>query len=203
MTLDTLHAGRVNEIHRASGTWVFVDPGFSRASQTSGLLVQNAEPTLHTFAQLCESVSALARQPDGALNLVLEAPLSAAFTADGNPAGRRMEKRGNLHRYWYAGLGCQVTLAAAHLLRAVIEAGPARDIRLFEAFVSFKAPGVPSDHAGDVRALRDVVWNAHRAPGAIVSPDALPGPHAAHVESAFRVFGFDPGVPPVIVADPL
>ncbi|RQM44065.1 hypothetical protein EHZ19_30785 [Paraburkholderia bannensis] len=111
-----------------------------------------------------------------------------------------MEKRKTTHRYWYGGLGCQVTLAAAYLLRAVIEARPKREIRIFEAFVSFKARDIRSNHAADVSAMRTVVWKETRAEGEVLPPESLLGPHADRIESSFAVFGFDLGVPPVIVA---
>jgi hypothetical protein len=197
-----LRSGEITEVHRNSGTWAFVDVGFSRESKTAALLIQDESPRLLTFSQLRETVRDLSRQPGSAINLVLEAPLSAAFTAQGNPAGRIMEKRETNHRYWYGGLGCQVTLAAAYLLRAVIEGQPKREIRLFEAFVSFKSKHTRSSHGCDVCAMRTVVWNENRGEGDVLPPESLLGPHAEHIESSFAVFGFDLGVPPVIVANP-
>jgi hypothetical protein len=179
---------------------VFVDVGFSREGKTGGLLVHDGLPRQLTFAQLRSELVTLAKNGPEPMNLVLEAPLSAAFTASGNPTGRVMEKDDTGHRYWYAGLGCQVTLAAAYLLRAVLEVEQVRDIRLFEAFVSFKAKEKKSSHAADVLAMRAVAWALPDAVGTVLGPGELAGQHAARVQSAFQVFGFDCQVPPVIVA---
>lgn len=200
LQLQRIRAGRLDDLRQDSGLWVFVDIGFSREGKTGGLLVHDGAPRELTFAQLRSELVALAKGGPGPMNLVLEAPLSAAFTALGNPAGRAMEKDASGHRYWYAGLGCQVTMAAAYLLRAMLEVEQSRDIRLFEAFVSFKAKGKKSSHAADVLAMRDVAWGSHDAVGKVLRPDELAGPHAARVQSAFKVFGFDCQVPPVIIA---
>lgn len=116
--LTGLHAGRIEDINEQSGQWVFVDVGFFRDGKTGGLLVHDGTPRALTFDSLRAELVSPGTKKTGLRNLVLEAPLSAAFTAAGNPAGRAMEKSETGHRYWYAGLGCQVTVAAAYLLRA-------------------------------------------------------------------------------------
>jgi hypothetical protein len=193
-------AGEVRDIHPHSGEWVFVDIGFSREGKTAGLLISDGRPSRVTFSDLRAELICIARRDDRPLNLVVEAPLSVAFTASGNPAGRSMEKGEQGHRYWYAGLGCQVTTAATYLLRAVLDAQPARPVRLFEAFVTFKPKGTRSSHERDVEAMRSVVWRSATEPGDVVAPNALRGPNAERLQSAFAVSGFDLGVPPVIVA---
>ncbi len=195
-----MRAGTVSEITPASGDWVFVDVGFSREGKTGGLLVNDGEPAELTFGDLRRNLQLLSQHADTPLNLVLEAPLSVAFTSAGNPAGRSIERKGKEHRYWYAGLGCQVTVAAAYLLRGVQGATARREIRLFEAFVSFKDGRVSSSHAADVRSIRSVVWGLPGHSGRIIAPEQLRGPHAEILESAFTVFGFNCGIPPVIVA---
>jgi len=195
-----MRAGLVGEIHPASGDWAFVDVGFAREGKTGGLLLNDGDPCNLSFAELRRELLGLASANGRPLNLVLEAPLSGAFTQAGNPAGRSMEREGRDHRYWYAGLGCQVTVAAAYLLRGIVEERSEREVRLFEAFVSFKVKGQRSSHAQDVLAMRSVVWNQPGHKGRVIQPDALLGPHAHVVQSAFKVFGFDCGVPPVIVA---
>lgn len=199
MTSSRIRAGTASDLGHDTGLWVFVDVGFSRSGKTGGLLLHDGEPRELTFAQLGAELVSLARGAPSPMNLVLEAPLSAAFTAEGNPAGRAMEKDDASHRYWYAGLGCQVTIAAAYLLRAMLDSDPIRDLRLFEAFVSFKHKGKKSSHAADVLAMRAVAWDFPGATGHVLAPDQVMGPHAARVQSAFKVFGFDCGVPPVIV----
>jgi hypothetical protein len=195
-----MFAGELHQLHRESGEWAFVDVGFARESKSSGLLIGDGPPSTMTFANLQRELVRLSEEETSPLNLVLEAPLSVAFTAHGNPAGRSMEKSEHGHRYWYAGLGCQVTVSAAYLLRAILNAKPRRQIRLFEAFVSFKAKGTPSSHSRDVEAMRTVVWRAASEPGDVVGPSALLGPDAKIMQSAFAVCGLDLGIPPVVVA---
>ena len=198
--MPDVRAGSIGDLDRDSGTWVFVDVGFAREGKTGGLLVHDGEPRVLTFSQLKTELTKLGSEAARPMNLVIEAPLSVAFTAAGNPAGRSMEKDETGHRYWYAGLGCQVTVAAAYLLRGMLDSGLMRDVRLFEAFVSFKAKGKKSSHSADVVAMRAVAWNLPGAKGHVLAPGELAGPHASHVQSAFEVFGFDSQVPPVIVA---
>jgi len=195
-----MFAGEAHQIHKASGEWAFVDVGFSREGKTGGFLIGDQQPVRLTFSELQHRLIQVAKGGTEPLNLVLEAPLSVAFSARGNPAGRSFEKSEQGHRYWYAGLGCQVTVAATYLLRAVLVAQPTRPVRLFEAFVSFKPKGQASSHEGDVRAMRAVVWRSAAEPGDVVLPQKIPGPYAARVQSAFAVSGFDLGIPPVIVA---
>jgi len=198
--MPQIRAGSIRDLGRDTGSWVFVDVGFSRERRTGGLLLHDGHPRELTFGQLKAELAALANDSGGPMNLVIEAPLSAAFTPLGNPAGRVMEKDETGHRYWYAGLGCQVTVAAAYLVRAMLDTGLARDVRLFEAFVSFKDKSRKPSHAADVLAMRAVAWGLPGALGHVLSPDELAGQHASEVQSAFKVFGFDCQVPPVIVA---
>lgn len=195
-----MRAGLVSEITKSSGDWVFVDVGFSREKKTGGLLINDGTPAVFTFSDLRRQLVDLSIQPGRPMNLVLEAPLSAAFTGSGNPAGRSMERSGKEHRYWYAGLGCQVTVAAAYLLRGVLESNSRREIRIFEAFVSFKSKESASSHIQDVRNIRAVAWCEENHNGCIIAPDELLGPDAKTIESAFNVFGFNYGIPPVIFA---
>ena len=195
-----VRAGSLADLNAASGDWAFVDVGFAREGKTGGLLVNAGSPQLLTFSELRRELSTLAAIPGRQLNLVVEAPLSAGFTGAGNPAGRSMERQGKEHRYWYAGLGCQVTLAAAYLLRPMHDNGSGREVCLYEAFVSFKRKGSKSSHSNDVLAMRSVAWGEPGHQGRIIAPEELAGPHVHIVQSAFKVFGFDCGVPPVIVA---
>ena len=191
----------MDELCQDSGKWAFVDVGFSREKKTGGLLVHDEiKAAAYTFDELKKKLCLLARESSEPLNLALEAPLSVAFTRAGNPAGRSMEKSEAGHRYWYAGLGCQVTVAAAYLVRAMMDEGLQRDVRLFEGFVSFKGKRNALSHERDALAMRSVAWKLRGAKGRIVEPAELAGPYAELIESAFNVFGFDCQVPPVIVA---
>jgi hypothetical protein len=195
-----LRAGRVDEIRRESGEWLFVDLGFSREEASCGLLQDDGSPEELTFGAALERVVQATSRPGGPLNLVIEAPLSVAFTAQGNPTGRLLEKQPSGARYWYAPVGCLVLVAATHLLRAIATAGVQREVRLFEAFVSFKVKGAKSCHTDDVLCLREAVWFPDRFPTAITAPDALRTNPTDVVLSVLDQNGLGSGIPPVISA---
>ena len=181
--------------------WAFIDIGFASNKASSGFAVDDGSPILLTFSDLKTQLLAIACQPGRPLNVVIEAPLSVAFSAEGNPVGRTIEKRGSSARYWYLGLGCGVLVAATYLLRALHDAPRSRDIRIFEGLVSFKPKGVPSSHTADVLALRAVAWQIPGACGSIVEPTALRVHPTHELHSAFAVAGFDLGVPPVVAVE--
>src|SRR5579862_5910591 len=116
-----LVAGRVEEIVWGSGNWVFLDIGFSKG-RTCGIAFGDEEPVKASFA---EAVRELLRRIPGLwpeVNLVIEAPLSAAFDSLGNPTGRSIERESDGRtRYWYIGAGCVVMTAAMYLLRSLDE----------------------------------------------------------------------------------
>lgn len=193
-----IRPGRAQDLPPAPGEWVVADVGFSSTDRTCGWLDGDQAPLNRTFAELQEALIATALRVGSPLNLVIEAPLSVAFGAAGNPAGRSIEKHDDgRHRYWHEGLGTTVLLSAMHLLRAVVDARPQREIRLFEGFVSFKPKG-RSDHCRDVLQLVDIAWG-RSASGRIVWPDQLKRHPDDCLRSAFAVAGMDFGVPPVLI----
>lgn len=193
-----IRAGTLSECDRNSGEWVFVDLGFSNNKRSCGMLIHDGEPAELRFSELTEQLLALSRNQTEPMNLLLEAPLSVAFDENGNPTGRRVERRGPVTRYWYVGLGCSVLVAATYVLRAILDSLPSREIRLFEGLASFKAKGSMLSHSADVVALREIVWNPNSRDGQIVSPEALKRDASDHLRSAFAVAGMDFGVPPIV-----
>ena len=192
-----IRAGFIEEALPNSGEWIFVDPGFAKdKSRSCGLLTGSGECELVTFADLRARLVALATSNEGPMNLVIEAPLSVAFSALGNPGGRSFELRDGKTRYWYVGLGCSVLTSATYLLRAITDAKRNREIRLFEGFVSFKPKGIASDHCKDVLDLRGVVWG-EEVVGCIASAKPLDPLHS--IFSSFAVAGMNYGVPPIVV----
>lgn len=153
------------------------------------------------FGELVRRVVAECCAPGPALCLLLEAPLSVAFAPNGNPTGRRPERRDTLHRYWYNGLGTAVLTSATYLMRAITDCSWRRDVLLFEGFVSFKTPERRSSHVGDTARLRDVVNAPESFPGAIIGPAGLVAMPGDSVASAFAVAGMDYGVPAVVLID--
>ena len=203
-----IQAGNTNEVKAASGEWAFVDMGFAREARSCGLLIGNDSDTNNpdaeelTFSDLLSRISTLTSQSSRRqLNLLIEAPLSVAFDAHGNPTGRTVERRGSRTRYWYVGLGCTVLVATTYLLRHVVDVGTRREVHLFEGFVSFKPKGVRSSHSGDVKRLREIAWDSRRDSDAVVPPEALRLNTDDVLESAFKVAGMDFGVPPVVRVD--
>lgn len=168
-----IRSGTVSESTRRSGQWAFVDIGFASGRRSCGIVVDDSEARALTFSDLQAELAALCTKGSSPLNLLIEAPLSVAFGANGNPTGRSVEKRGGQSRYWYVGLGCSVLVTATYLLRSIVELPPSREIRLFEGLVSFKTKGLPCSHTDDVIALREVAWTLNATSGRIVSPDAL------------------------------
>ena len=195
-----MRAGTVGEIRRDSGEWIFVDLGFSRSGRTCGILRGDEDPEAVTFGDLQARLLAAAMMSTSPLNLLIEAPLSVAFTQQGNPTGRSFERRARATRYWYVGLGCTIMVAATYLVKALSDAGTCREIRLFEGFVSFKEKGIRSSHTGDVVALRDVVWHPECHPDAVTPPERLAAKPTDQIRPAFRVLGLETGVPPVVTA---
>jgi len=194
-----LRAGTVDECTRTSGPWVIVDLGFASSASSCGLLVDDGDPVELTFARMASAVFDLTRRASSPVNLVLEAPLSVAFNAAGNPTGRAPEKRGKDTRYWYVGLGSTVMVAATYLVRALLNTPSSCEVRLFEGFASFKPKGIKSSHAGDVLALRNAIWTPDAGGARILAPEELKLHPTDTIQSAFIVAGIDLGVPPVIV----
>jgi hypothetical protein len=117
-----IRAATIEEVVRDSGDWVFVDLGFAgKSRKTCGLLIGDGEPRNRTFSELQSEIVEICRTSAGPLNLLIEAPLSVAFGANGDPAGRAIELRDGVQRYWYVGLGCSVLVAATYLLRSIYD----------------------------------------------------------------------------------
>ncbi|MEO8048483.1 MAG: hypothetical protein ABI684_14465 [Nitrospirota bacterium] len=197
--MSTIRAATLAEITRASAEWVFVDLGFASEDKSCGLLVGDGEARALSFSQLQAEIASICNTSLAPLNLLLEAPLSVAFGANGNPTGRSVEKRNGQSRYWYVGLGCGVLVAATYLLRSIHDLSPRREIRLFEGLVSFKPRGIPSSHTSDVIALRNLAWSGNTSLGRFVGPEDLRANQGDRIVSAFHVAGMDFGVPPVVV----
>jgi hypothetical protein len=87
-----------------------------------------------------------------------------------------------------------------YLLRALVNSGSRRKVKLFEGFVSFKTKRGLSCHTDDVLCLRDIVWNPKAHADSITAPENLKVDETDSIYSAFKVAGMDFGVPPVITA---
>lgn len=195
---QVIRAGTIAEIARGSGHWVFVDIGFSAKSRSCAVLSGAGEPELVTFGALADRIRRIAAAEKAPLNLLIEAPLSVAFNAAGNPTGRSIERRERQSRYWYVGLGCSVLVAAQHLIRDLHNTKLASEARLFEGLVSFKPAGKHSDHKADVLALRRAVWEPDAGLADFIPAEELKASPGDSLHSAFDVLGLDMGLPPVV-----
>jgi hypothetical protein len=194
-------AGTEEQIQLVDGNWIFLDVGFSGTKKTCGLVIGDAEARCVDFAEAKNSIIDHLAAAKLRTNLVVEAPLSVSFR-NGLPAPRSVDKRDGKNRFWYVGLGCGVMVASMYLIKAIKEARPPNGVRLFEAFVSFKEPGVKSDHKREVELLREIVRDPKSHRHRIVPAEELKEREADELMSAFGVIGIDCGVPAVIILPP-
>jgi hypothetical protein len=194
-----IRAGIRDEIILSSGNWLILDIGFANKSPSCGLKVNCEMPVELKFNAAVERICNFTSKSKDHINLLIEAPLSVAFDKNGNPTGRAVEKQAKKTRYWYFGPGCTVMVAALYLVRAIIETPSTAEIRLFEGFVSFKAPGSKSDNIRDINLLRQVIENPSAYSDAIIGPEFLKMTESDTLQSAFLVAGIDAGVPPIIM----
>lgn len=206
---ETFVQARVKEMSRGSGDWIFVDIGFAQhGKRTCGLAFNEEVPFLVDFGDLATKIIEWMSNRDGPFYLLVEAPLSVAFDAGGNPTGRSIERRTEngktISRYWYDSSGCRMMVAATYLLQQLQcrldIRGFKGEVRLVEGFCSFKKPneGGRSDHAKDVSELRAVAWRQGSSEGRIVQPQELKTKDCDVLVSAFAVSGMNFNVPPVV-----
>jgi len=193
-----IRAGKKTEISSAED-WLILDIGFANKATSCGLIINEEAPVALQFNDAKERMCRFISSNNAPVNLIIESPLSVAFDIKGNPKGRSIEKRGQKTRYWYAGLGCTVMVAALYLIKAISETPKNIEVILFEGFVSFKDTAEKSDHLSDVSLLREVVKNPKQFYDKIYEAEALKIDSSDILKSAFHVAGIDAGIPPVIV----
>lgn len=221
--------GTLGDVESArEGLVIALDLGFGRSSTRScGLAWKNAGEAppspaergnrVHgfNFAGACRQLGEILGAPGVTTAvLIVEAPLSVLFDADGNPTPRaavelRRKRRGGgtletsgfetiadgapkmEARGWYQGAGAATLLGATFLLTHIEQALASRplDLWLFEAFASFK----DGRRVADWREAAEILQVFHREPPAsphfITLPDSEPAPrNLVHLR--------DPSVPP-------
>ena len=186
--------------------WIFVDIGFARKGNTCGVAVGNCEAEKVTFANLVGKVTEAVQKEGNPLNLLLEAPLSMAFTEDGNPWPRNFEwstkSKGNdspewfkdlidpSERFWYSRAGASTKAGAERLIWRLRRCKRRRQVRLFEGAASLKA-----DHHEVADKLRQVVKGEIGCP--IVSPNEITaGRKHTHLWPITGIEGWDSHKPP-------
>jgi hypothetical protein len=154
-----------------------LDVGFSADKSSSGLLIGDGESDRVQFGEASRRIIDHLKRATSPTNLVIEAPLSVCFNKNGNPTGRLIEKEaveGKMKtRYWHAGLGCSVMVAAMYLIRDISEACQTSHVRLFEGFVSYKYRNVKTDHSADVKLWREVVKDPKAFSACIICAEGL------------------------------
>ena len=169
--------------------WLAVDIGFSSAKKTTGLMGQRwDEPKCVEYGQLLSECSRYAAGRK-VLGLIVEAPLSFAFSSRNNPVGRNFEKRNRLTRYWYQGLGCSVMVAAALFLRDLAKMDGETTVHVFEGFISFKVDA--TDHRKDAVRL---IENRKK----VVDGSELKVNPLDRIDSVMSLWDGDRGIPGLI-----
>jgi hypothetical protein len=198
-----IEAGNETQFEWGDGNWVFLDIGFSGArnarGRTCGLAIGNSEPECVNFAEAKQRIVKHIGDAQSLTNLVIEAPLSVCFSATGLPRGRSIEIKEGQQHYWYTGPGCAVMAASMYMMKAISKTPSPNTVRLFEAFISYKARGAKSDHTGEVKMLRDAVRHPQKLAPRIIAAKNLKLREDDDLQSAFRIMGLDFGEPAVIM----
>lgn len=197
--LPPIRAGIPDDLRH--GALLTIDVGFAEHARSSAWALDDDDVVIGTFAQLEVAVVRAVQSAGPPLNVIIEALLSVAFSKDGNPTPRRPELSEDTkkRRSWYSGPGASVLIAATYLVRGIVDARPSRELRLFEGFVTFKPKGSRSDHAEDVRRLRDVARGVRGVTGSVLAGVELARSDGDRLQSAFAVAGMDLGVPAVVL----
>lgn len=142
-----------------------IDLGFAQHSASIGV---SDHPGGLTFGQAIQAFGNwIWNHRSGEMVLILEAPLSASFSEDGNPVPRgpfethHSEDGHASRRVWFENAGAGMSLAAVHFLREITR--DAHDhpihIHVVEGFCSRYEEPRPSDTQVANRLLED--WNAN------------------------------------------
>jgi hypothetical protein len=197
-----LRAGRAETYSRNPNDWILIDVGFSgrqasgSVSRSSGVLLPGDDRARNvTWSDACDLVGACSAGRSSPLNLMLEAPLSIAFDASGNPAARSFERRKAQSRAWYLQGGVVTLFSAALMLIRLAERSQV-PIALYEAIISFKTS--KTDHAADAQLMRTAATNSNLTP---LEADKIRERPTDMLESSLCRFGYDFGIPPVFVID--
>jgi hypothetical protein len=177
LKVGTVAPGSLDRLRQ--GAVVAIDIGFG-SGKSSGIASKapgtNERPRVLSFAEAASSTLEFLLRHRSAC-LVLEAPLSCAFSANGDPVPRapfeRQVRKGKLkYRDWYFGPGAATTLAAVFFFRHLIEKATQLRARkvgrlvIYEGFLSFKERR--SRHDADATQLLEAFLAAE--PRALYEP---------------------------------
>ena len=187
--------------------WIFSDIGFAPDKRSCGVAVGNHTGKEVKFADLVAIVVKVVKEPGEPLNLLLESPLSIAFTQDGNPWPRNFEwstksknnqlpkwfkdRLGSDHKGWYLRAGASTKAGAERLVWKLHRCKPQREVLLFEGFAPLKG----TKHKEVAERLRDAVTGETGSP--IVSPDKIvDGQSKVDLWPITGISGWDSDEPP-------
>ncbi len=155
----TIECGSI-DYPRDMDRWIFLDIGFSgrkgsyQAAKTSGLILPDGDAELCSWSESIDKIAAAVTDAKFPLHIMIEAPLSVAFSAIGDHATRSFERRGAGVRPWYSGAGAGTLLAAQMMLWKLLHSKKG-GLVLYEAFISFKKGA--TDHIEDARKMRGII----------------------------------------------
>ena len=196
-----IFAGTAEQFSRDPEDWILVDSGFS-GRQASGRVTPSTGLRLPvwpvgrnvSWSEAKQLTSTFLSSRTRPINVMLEAPLSVAFSDDGNPAPRAFEKSDNSSRYWYLQGGAVTLVSAAYMIGHWFKSnGP--DLHLFEAFLSFK--NQRQDHSDDANDMLEAALTSTP-----LSPAEMVQQPTDKLQSSTLELGLDFGVPPVFVISP-
>ena len=186
--------------------WIFSDIGFAPDEKSCGVAVGSHTAEEVRFAEMVNMMVEKVEEPGKPLHLLLESPLSAAFTPAGNPCPRNFEwstrSKGNhsskwfkdwidkMHRGWYLRAGASTKAGAERLLWELHRCKRQRDVLLFEGFAPLKAK-----HKEVAEKLRYAVKG--ETSSHIVSPDEIvAGKLEVYLWPITGISGWDSNEPP-------
>jgi hypothetical protein len=174
---------------------VVIDIGYSESDSSCGIWHDGAP--IRNSCQFYRAIELVAAQLNAALArdvrplLVIEAPLSRAHTARGNPTlrGDFEKKRG-----WYFGSGAMMALAAIRVLE-MLSAKLTGDVWIAEAFLSNKK-GSKTPHWRDAMEIHTQFWST----SPIIPNASEIGPLCGWIEGVpeVRVFAVNAGFAPSV-----
>jgi hypothetical protein len=221
--------------------WVIIDIGFSNNSRSCGVTINGKQipdpvgpyrvtsckpKTLGDkhYGMLCPAITQWLSQhqssgPNRPVNLMIEAPLSMAFTKRSEPGGKLQgAHQGNpiaripdrlegsdtndrtqvQQRLWYTQPASGLMIASIRLIQELAIALDGWNIRLFEGFVSFKKGDERTGHWRDTYKLWHALQVEDKAPKPLSS--AIINPQKAIAQSVLELINLSSTseVPPVL-----
>ncbi len=195
----SIKAGDAYKFSRDPDEWIFVDLGFSgrrsngTVQKSTGLKLPGEDSRNCTWSEAIDRTKSCLANIDKSIYMMLEAPLSVAFSKEGHPVPRVFEKNGTAVRYWYMQSGAVVLISAFYFLQH-LRTTTKHTVNLYESFISFKKGR--TEHYADCDAMKKAILNNQKP---ITEFTQKP---EDTLECITKSTGWDFGVPPVFCIDP-